>query len=197
MAAPATESSRPRWSGWGFKSKQAPAASKALRFRHGGGTRCKWPSPRERAMTSGKGSHVATLAGYAPAVPTPFNAVDELDVAVFEHVCQRQIQEGAAALVVCGTTGEAPNLSRAEHDTLVRVAVNAACGRVPVIAGAGSNSTSQADRAEQGCRGRRRGCHPVDRTVLQQADAARHWRHRRTAIEIAAQPMIAGGAAAA
>ena len=95
-------------------------------------------------MTSRKRSHVATLAGYAPAVPTPFNAADELDVAAFEHVCQRQIQEGTAALVVCGTTGEAPNLSRAEHDTLVRVAVNAACGRVPVIAGAGSNSTNQA-----------------------------------------------------
>jgi 4-hydroxy-tetrahydrodipicolinate synthase len=95
-------------------------------------------------MTSGKRDHVSTLAGYAPALSTPFDAAGELDVAAFEHLCQRQIQEGAAALVVCGTTGEAPNLSRAEHDTLVRVAVNAARGRVPVIAGAGSNSTSQA-----------------------------------------------------
>ena len=88
-------------------------------------------------MTSFKRGHVSTLAGYAPALPTPFDAAGELDVVAFEHLCQRQIQKGATALVACGTTGEAPNLSRAEHDTLVRVAVNAACGRVPVIAGAG------------------------------------------------------------
>jgi 4-hydroxy-tetrahydrodipicolinate synthase len=47
-------------------------------------------------------------------------------------------------LVVCGTTGEAPTLSRAEHAAIVRIAVGVAQGRVPVIAGAGSNSTSQA-----------------------------------------------------
>jgi 4-hydroxy-tetrahydrodipicolinate synthase len=47
-------------------------------------------------------------------------------------------------LVLCGTTGEAPTLSRAERDTLVRAAIEVACGCVPVIAGAGSNSTSHA-----------------------------------------------------
>ena len=65
-------------------------------------------------------------------------------VAALERFCDRQIQEGATALVVCGTTGEAPTLSRAEHDQIVRIAVDVAHGRVPVIAGAGSNSTSQA-----------------------------------------------------
>jgi 4-hydroxy-tetrahydrodipicolinate synthase len=90
------------------------------------------------------GQSILALSGYAPALPTPFNEADEIDGAAFELLCDRQIQEGAEALVVCGTTGEAPNLSRAEHDTLVRIAVNAARGRIPVIAGAGSNSTSQA-----------------------------------------------------
>ena len=52
--------------------------------------------------------------------------------------------DGATALVVCGTTGEAPTLTPAEHNRIVRIAVEVAHGRVPVIAGAGSNSTSQA-----------------------------------------------------
>ena len=84
------------------------------------------------------------LSGYAPALPTPFNDADQIDVPALERLCDRQIRAGANALVVCGTTGEAPNLSRAEHDTIVRVAVKTTRGRIPVIAGAGSNSTSQA-----------------------------------------------------
>jgi 4-hydroxy-tetrahydrodipicolinate synthase len=93
---------------------------------------------------SAKGRHVLRLRGYAPALPTPFDDAGELDHAALERLCHRQIEEGASALVVCGTTGEAPTLSRAEHDTIVRVAVAASHGRIPVIAGAGSNSTTQA-----------------------------------------------------
>jgi 4-hydroxy-tetrahydrodipicolinate synthase len=100
-------------------------------------------SPREEiAMTTGK--HVSRLSGYAPALPTPFNENGNVDAAAFEHLCDRQIREGATALVVCGATGEAPTLSRAEHDRIVRMAVGVTQDRVPVIAGAGSNSTSQA-----------------------------------------------------
>ena len=84
------------------------------------------------------------MSGFAPTVPTPFDENDAVDGAALEQLCDRQIHEGATALVVCGTTGEAPTLSRAEHDQVVRIAVNVAGGRVPVIAGAGSNSTSQA-----------------------------------------------------
>src|SRR5580704_7753722 len=90
------------------------------------------------------GKHVSRLTGYAPALPTPFEADGNVDGAAFELLCERQIQEGATALVVCGTTGEAPTLSRAEHERIVRMAVGVARGRVPVIAGAGSNATSQA-----------------------------------------------------
>ena len=87
---------------------------------------------------------VSRLSGFAPAVPTPFDENGALDIPAFERFCDRQIQHGATALVVCGTTGEAPTLSRDEHDRIVRIAVDVAQGRVPVIAGAGSNSTSQA-----------------------------------------------------
>jgi 4-hydroxy-tetrahydrodipicolinate synthase len=88
--------------------------------------------------------NIARLSGYAPALPTPFTDTDTIDVVALEQLCERQVQEGASALVVCGTTGEAPNLNRAEHKTIIRMAVRAARGRIPVIAGAGSNSTSQA-----------------------------------------------------
>src|ERR1700704_6038813 len=93
---------------------------------------------------AGIGRHVSRLGGYAPALPTPFGDSGDLDVAALERLCRRQIQEGATALVVCGTTGEAPTLSRVEHDRIVRIAVGVAQGHVPVIAGAGSNATSQA-----------------------------------------------------
>jgi 4-hydroxy-tetrahydrodipicolinate synthase len=99
---------------------------------------------REEVVMPVLGRHVSKLSGYAPAVPTPFDDNGAVDSAALERFCERQILEGATALVVCGTTGEAPTLSRAEHDRIVRIAVNVADGRVPVIAGAGSNSTSQA-----------------------------------------------------
>jgi 4-hydroxy-tetrahydrodipicolinate synthase len=90
------------------------------------------------------GRHVSKLSGYAPALPTPFGDDGNIDAAVFEQLCDRQIRAGATALVVCGTTGEAPTLSPAEHETLIEIAVAIARGRVPVIAGAGSNSTAHA-----------------------------------------------------
>jgi 4-hydroxy-tetrahydrodipicolinate synthase len=90
------------------------------------------------------GRHVSKLSGYAPALPTPFAADGNVDRAAFEYFCQRQVDAGATALVVCGTTSEAPTLSAAEHATLIQIAVGVARGRVPVIAGAGSNSTTHA-----------------------------------------------------
>jgi 4-hydroxy-tetrahydrodipicolinate synthase len=90
------------------------------------------------------GRHVSKLSGYAPALPTPFDDDGNVDVAAFEQFCDRQVREGATALVVCGTTGEAPTLSPAEHGVLIRIAVGVARGRIPVIAGARSNSTAHA-----------------------------------------------------
>ena len=90
------------------------------------------------------GRYVSRLSGYAPALPTPFDDDGNIDSAAFEKFCDVQVQRGATALVVCGTTGEAPTLTPAEHRTLIRIAAGVSCGRVPVIAGAGSNSTHHA-----------------------------------------------------
>jgi 4-hydroxy-tetrahydrodipicolinate synthase len=90
------------------------------------------------------GQHVSKLSGYAPALPTPFHVDGSFDAFSFERFCDRQILEGANALVVCGTTGEAPTLTPAEHRKIVSIAVRVSQCRVPVIAGAGSNSTSHA-----------------------------------------------------
>jgi 4-hydroxy-tetrahydrodipicolinate synthase len=90
------------------------------------------------------GRHVSKLSGYTPALPTPFDKDGRIDSGAFERLCDLQIKSGATALVVCGTTGEAPNLSVAEQRHLVRIAVEVSRGRVPVIAGAGSNATEHA-----------------------------------------------------
>jgi len=90
------------------------------------------------------GRHVSRLSGYAPALPTPFDDEGNIDAAQFERLCERQLDRGATALVVCGTTGEAPTLSPDEHRMLIRIAAGIARGRIPVIAGAGSNSTGHA-----------------------------------------------------
>jgi 4-hydroxy-tetrahydrodipicolinate synthase len=87
---------------------------------------------------------VSRLQGFVPAIPTPFDRDGNIDGSALENFCERQIQDGAVALVVCGTTGEAPTLTRTEHEMVVQIAVDVAGGRVPVIAGAGSNSTARA-----------------------------------------------------
>jgi 4-hydroxy-tetrahydrodipicolinate synthase len=75
--------------------------------------------------------HVSQLSGYAPALPTPFNEHDAIDFGAFANLCDLQIANGATALVVCGTTGEAPTLSRAERSELIRIAVRTSRDRVP------------------------------------------------------------------
>jgi 4-hydroxy-tetrahydrodipicolinate synthase len=87
---------------------------------------------------------VSNLVGYAPALPTPFDEQNRIDVDGFRRLCELQIKSGATALVVSGTTGEAPNLDRQEHASLIDIAVDVARDRVPVIAGAGSNATEHA-----------------------------------------------------
>ena len=90
------------------------------------------------------GRPVSRLSGYAPALPTPFDAEETIDAPAFERLCDLQLANGATALVVCGTTGEAPTLSPEEHRTLIRIAVRQARGRIPVVAGAGGNATAHA-----------------------------------------------------
>lgn len=90
------------------------------------------------------GRHVSKLSGFAPALPTPFSEDGTIDRGAFERLCLRQLEAGATALVVCGTTGEASTLSHDERQTLIRIAADVAMRRIPVIAGAGSNATAQA-----------------------------------------------------
>src|SRR5258705_11578838 len=84
------------------------------------------------------------LAGYIPDLPTPFDENDRIDLAAFAKLCERQIEAGVPAIVVCETAGEASTLTPAEQETIICAAIQVARGRARVIAGAGSNSTSQA-----------------------------------------------------
>jgi 4-hydroxy-tetrahydrodipicolinate synthase len=84
------------------------------------------------------------LAGYIPDLTTPFDETGAVDQKAFTRLCERQIAAGVPAIVVCETVGEASTLTPVEHETIIRTAVEIARGRSRVIAGAGSNSTSQA-----------------------------------------------------
>jgi dihydrodipicolinate synthase/N-acetylneuraminate lyase len=95
-------------------------------------------------MISSIGLSVSHLRGYAPALPTPFEQGDSLDLQAFERICNLQIEAGAAALVVGAMPGEASTLTHAEHVELLSAKVDVARERVLVIAGTGSNSTSTA-----------------------------------------------------
>jgi 4-hydroxy-tetrahydrodipicolinate synthase len=107
-------------------------------------------------MAPGAGTS-AWLTGYIPDIPMPFDENGAIDLKAFTGLCERQIQAGVPAIVVCETSGEFATLTPAEHDAVVRTAADTAGGRVRVIAGAGSNSTSEAaERARLGGIGRRR-----------------------------------------
>jgi len=82
--------------------------------------------------------------GSMPALITPFTPDGELDLDTLKKLVEWQIDQGSHGLVPCGTTGESPTLSHEEDRTVVREVVRIADGRVPVIAGAGSNSTREA-----------------------------------------------------
>lgn len=81
--------------------------------------------------------------GVFPALVTPFRD-GEVDEDAFIRLVERQIEGGVHGLVPVGTTGETATLSHDEHRRVVELAVQTAAGRVPVIAGAGSNSTAEA-----------------------------------------------------
>lgn len=82
------------------------------------------------------------IKGSIPALVTPFKD-GAPDLATLKALVDWQIAEGSSGIVPVGTTGESPTLSHAEHQTVVEAVVKAAAGRVPVIAGAGSNNTAE------------------------------------------------------
>jgi len=91
---------------------------------------------------------VQQFRGVTTALVTPFKD-GQLDEAAFRRHIQEQIEGGIQAILPCGTTGESPTLSHDEHKKVVEIAIDEARNRVPVMAGAGSNSTREAlDLAE-------------------------------------------------
>lgn len=81
--------------------------------------------------------------GSMPALVTPFTLDGELDLDTLKKLVEWHIEQGSHALVPVGTTGESPTLTHDEHRLVVEEVVRIAAGRVPVIAGAGSNSTRE------------------------------------------------------
>ncbi|MBQ9406192.1 MAG: 4-hydroxy-tetrahydrodipicolinate synthase [Desulfovibrio sp.] len=85
------------------------------------------------------------FSGVLTALVTPFKN-NVLDEEVYRAFIERQIAEGIHGLVPCGTTGESATLSHEEHERVIDICIDQARGRVPVLAGAGSNNTVEAIR---------------------------------------------------
>ena len=84
------------------------------------------------------------VRGSLTALVTPFEKSGRFDEKAFRALVAWQIEEGTKGLVPVGTTGESPTLSHEEHRHVVKVCIEVAKGRVPVVAGAGSNNTEEA-----------------------------------------------------
>jgi 4-hydroxy-tetrahydrodipicolinate synthase len=93
-----------------------------------------------------RGTAPLPIRGTWTALITPFSDSGEVDFDALDRLVDDQIAGGVSALVPCGTTGESPTLSHDEHDAVVARTVTRTAGRVPVVAGAGSNSTREAAR---------------------------------------------------
>ena len=84
------------------------------------------------------------FTGAAVAIITPMHADGSIDYEEMGRIIDDQIENGTDAIVVCGTTGESPTMTDEEHTACIRYAVKKTAGRVPVIAGTGSNDTKYA-----------------------------------------------------
>ena len=86
-----------------------------------------------------------TFRGSLPALVTPFSG-GGVDFEALKALVEWHVEQGSHGIVPVGTTGESPTLSHEEHEKVVKAVVEAAAKRIPVIAGAGSNSTAEALR---------------------------------------------------
>lgn len=85
------------------------------------------------------------IKGSLPALVTPFTN-GQLDLDTLKKLVEWHVDQGSHGLVPVGTTGESPTLSHSEHDLVVQTVVEAAAGRFPIVAGAGSNNTAETVR---------------------------------------------------
>ena len=87
---------------------------------------------------------MSMITGSIVAIVTPMHDDGRLDLDAMRRLVDYHVQEGTDAIVAVGTTGESPTVDVEEHHELIRVVVEQAAGRIPVIAGAGGNSTAEA-----------------------------------------------------
>ncbi len=93
------------------------------------------------------------LKGVFTALVTPFNEDGSVDETSLRQLVDFQIDNGISGLVPVGTTGESPTLNHQEHDRVIEIVIEQTSGRVPVIAGTGSNSTAEAIRLTKHAKG--------------------------------------------
>ena len=91
-------------------------------------------------MSSDRGNGIV-LRGAMTALVTPFDEDGSVDVTALERIVHRQVSLGIHGLVPCGTTGEGATLSDEEHRQVIETVVESVEGRLPVVAGCGSNDT--------------------------------------------------------
>ena len=87
---------------------------------------------------------MAIFKGAGVAIVTPMHADGSVNFEKLEETIDYQIENGTDSIVICGTTGESSTLSEEEHIECIRTAISRTAGRIPVIAGTGSNSTETA-----------------------------------------------------
>ena len=113
------------------------------------------------------------FTGCGTALVTPFRRDLSLDEATLRRLVRRQIEAGINFLVPCGTTGESPTLTRAEHLRVVEITLEEAKGKVPVLAGAGGYNTHEVIELARELEKHGRGRHPFGHALLQQAHPGR------------------------
>ena len=127
---------------------------------------------RRRLSAPRKSLESAMFKGSMPALVTPFRD-GAVDLDCLQALVEWHIEEGSHGLVPVGTTGESPTLSHDEHEQVIEAVVKAAAGRIPVIAGAGSNNTAGRHPPDPPRRAGRRRCRAGGDALLQQADPGR------------------------
>jgi 4-hydroxy-tetrahydrodipicolinate synthase len=89
------------------------------------------------------------FSGSIVSLVTPFTEAGVVDYAAIERLVEEHVQQGTDGIVCCGTTGESPTLSAEEKQEIFRTVIRAAKGRIPIIAGTGTNSTTSSVRATE------------------------------------------------
>ena len=95
-------------------------------------------------VSNSQGAPKTMITGSIVAIVTPMHADGSLDLPGLRRLIDFHVQQGTDAIVIVGTTGESPTVNFEEHCELIRVAVDQAAGRIPMIAGTGANSTAEA-----------------------------------------------------